>query len=216
MNLEMRLSGLLFLIIIILNILSEILGHGIGSDINSKPKLKKIHDDPRKFEISFGLLLIEHLSIIFLAIMLFLAFGHYNIVLGLIWLNSRVAEGLIQIFNRKKYWGLLYIGKQYSDTNGAAKHELLGAAQNIIKLRHANFAFAQILFSIGTLAYSVLFITTDVVPVLIGWFGIVASILYGIGIGIWFIKPKFQGVLSGGLLVLLFEIIIGGWLLFLS
>jgi len=50
--------------------------------------------------------------------------------------------------------------------------------------RIRSFTFAQILFSIGTLAYSILFVTYGVVPAIIGWFGIVASILYGFGNGI--------------------------------
>jgi hypothetical protein len=71
------------------------------------------------------------------------------------------------------------------------------------------------LFSIGTLAYSILFVTYEVVPAIIGWFGIVACIPYGLGNGIILVKPNFKVLLYiGGLLILLFEIVLGGWLLF--
>ncbi|MFX1597331.1 MAG: DUF4386 family protein [Promethearchaeota archaeon] len=73
----------------------------------------------------------------------------------------------------------------------------------------------QFFFSIGTLAYSILFVTYGVVPLFIGWFGIIASILYGFGDGIFLKKPNFKVPWSiGGLLILLFELILGIWLLF--
>ena len=89
--------------------------------------------------------------------------------------------------------------------------------RSILKTKNSSFSFAQILFSIGTLAYSILFVTYGVVPDIIGWFGIVASILYGLGNGIQLVKPNFKALWNlGGLLILLFEIILGGWLLFYS
>jgi len=77
-------------------------------------------------------------------------------------------------------------------------------------------AFAKILFSIGTLSYSILFATSEAVPVpaLIGWFGIVASILYGFANGIIIVKPeKARNFFGVGLLILIFELVLGGWLL---
>jgi len=63
-------------------------------------------------------------------------------------------------------------------------------------------------------------VTSVVVPQIIGWIGIVASILVGIGNGIKLVKSnsKAYGVLSsiGGLSAILFEVIIGGWLIFYS
>jgi len=53
------------------------------------------------------------------------------------------------------------------------------------------------------------------VPVIIGWFGIVASIIYGFGNGLSRVKPDTEVVWNiGGLLILLYELILGGWLLF--
>jgi hypothetical protein len=67
------------------------------------------------------------------------------------------------------------------------------------------------------LSYSILFATSEVVPVpaIIGWFGIVASILYGFGNGLILVKPnKALQIFGVGLLILIFEIALGGWLLF--
>jgi hypothetical protein len=213
----MILSGFLFLFIIITNIASERFGHETFSDLDSDAKLKKINDDPKKFKISIMLALIEHASIISLAVMLFIAFSSYNIMLAVVWTIFRVGEGLIQIYNKKNYWGLLNIARQYSGTRGAEKNALIDLGRRILKTKNSSFIFAQILFSIGTLAYSILFSIYGVVPAIIGWYGLVATILYGFGNGIKLVKPNFTVLWNiGGLLILLFEIVLGGWLLFSS
>ncbi len=214
----MRLSGFLFLFIIITNIASVRFGTKTFSDLDSIAKLQKINNDPKKFKISNVLALIEHVSIISLAVMLFIVFSPYNpynIILGIVFITFRIGEGLIQIYNKKNYWGLLNIAKQYSGTSGAEKSSLIDLGRSILKTKNYSFTFAQILFSIGTLAYSILFVTYGVAPTIIGWFGIVASILYGFGNGIILVTPNFKVLGNfGGLLILIFEVVLGGWLLF--
>jgi len=213
---EIVLSGFLFLFIIIILILaSERFGYEIFSDLDSDAKLQKINKDPKKFKIGIVLALIEHVSIISLAVMLFIAFSPYNIMLAVVWTIFRIGEGLIQIYNKKDYWGLLNIASQYSGTSGAEKNALIDLGRSILKTKNSIFTFAQILFSVGTLAYSILFATSGVVPEIIGWFGIVASILYGFGNGIQLLKTNFKALWNiGGLLIWIFEPILGGWLLF--
>ena len=214
MKVEMFLSGFFFLFIIITNIASVRFGNKTFSDLDSDAKLQEINNYPKKFKISIVLILIEHVSIISLAVTLFIAFSPYNIILGIVWAIFRIGEGLIQIYNKKNYWGLLNIARQYSGTSGAEKNTLIDSGRSILKTKNSSFTFAQILFSIGTLAYSILFATDGVVPAIIGWFGIVASILYGVGAGITLIKPDFKVLWKiGGLLILLYEIVLGGWLL---
>ncbi len=211
------LSGFLFLFIIITLITGERFGYSVISDLDSDTKLQEINKDPKKFKIGTVLALIEHGTIIALAIMLFLAFNPYNITLAVIWTISRITEGLINFYNEKNYWGLLNIARQYSSSSGAEKKSLSELGRSILKTKNSVFAFAQILFSIGTLSYSILFATSEAVPVpaIIGWFGIVASILYGFGNGIILVKPnKALQIFRVGLLILLFEIVLGGWLLF--
>jgi hypothetical protein len=215
LNIEMVLSGFLFLFIIITNLASGRFGYETFSDLDSDAKLQKINNDPKKFKIGTVLILIEHFSIISLALMLFVAFSPYNIILAVIWAISRTGEGLIQIYNKKSYWGLLNIARQYLGASSSEKNALSDLGRSILKTKNTVFTFAQILFSIGTLTYSILFATYGVLPEIIGWFGIVASILYGFGSGIKLVKPNFKVLWSfGGLLILMFELVLGGWLLF--
>jgi len=71
----------------------------------------------------------------------------------------------------------------------------------------------MVCWSIGTLAFSILLVTYEVVPLFIGCLGIVASISIGFVDGIRLVKPNISIVWSfGGLVVLIFELILGGWL----
>ena len=211
------LSGFFFLFVIITNISSGFFGYKTLGDEDSDAQLQKINKSPTKFKISVVLILIEHFSIIALAVTLFISFSPLNIILGIVWCISRIGEALIQIYDKKNYWRLLNLAKEYSTTIGAEKNALIDSGRSIFKTKSSRFSVAQILFSIGTLTYSILFVTYGVVPTIIGWFGIVASILYVFGNVIFHIKSNFKIVWNiGGLLILLFEVVLGGWLLFFS
>ena len=208
-------SGFLFWFIIITNLASARFGYETFSELDADAELQKINSDPKRFKIGAVLILIEHISIICLALTLFLAFSSYNIMLAVVWTIARTGEGLIQVYNKKSYWGLLNIAKQFAGANGAEKNALIDMGRSVLTTKNTVFAFAQILFSIGTLAYSILFATYGVVPEIIGWLGIVASILYGFGSGIKLVKSNIKAVWNiGGLLILIFELVLGGWLLF--
>jgi len=214
-EIAMSLSGFLFLFIIITLITSERFGYSVISDLDSDTKLQEINKDPKRFKIGTVLAFIEHGTIIALAIMLLIAFSPYNMTLAVIWTISRITEGLINFYNEKNYWGLLNIARQYSSSSGTEKESVIELGRSILKSKTSVFAFAQILFSIGTLSYSILFATSEAVPVpaLIGWFGIVASIFYGFANGIIIVKPEKAKFFVVGLIILIFELVLGGWLL---
>jgi len=212
----MILSGFLFLFILVLNLAMGALGYLMEKDdYDPDANLQKINKNPKKFQISIMLALIEHGSVIALTIMLFIAFSPYNLILGIVWAIFRIGEGLIQYINEPNYWKLIKIAKQYSGTSGAEKNSLSDSARTIFKTKDSRFKFAMICWSIGTLAYSIVLVTSEVVPQIIGWLGIVASILVGFSTGIKLVKSKVKDFTAiGGLSAILFEVIIGGWLLF--
>ena len=214
---EMILSGFLFLFIISANLASNKFGYETFSNLEPDTKLKEINKDPRKFKIGTILIVLEHIGILSLALMLFLAFNSYSLILAVVWTLSRITEGLIQIYYKKNYWELVNLSKQYSKANEIEKKKLSDLTCKILKAKNFVFTFAQILFSIGTLSYSILFVLSRVVPEFIGWFGIVASISYGFGSGIKLAKDDIKAMWSiGGLLILIFELFIGVWLIISS
>ena len=218
----MRLSGFLFLFIIFLYlILLPALGYKAEID-DSDAEIQKINDDPKKFQISIGLALIHNVLVITLTIMLFIVFGPPdNILLGIVLIIFRIGEGLILSYNDKNYWDLLNIARKYSTASGAEKTSLSDLAQSITKTKSSRFIFAMIFWAIGTLAFSIMLVTYGVVPTFFGWLGIVASIFIGFADGIIYVKSKLKDSKLfktlypiGGLVAIIFEILLGGWLLF--
>jgi len=123
---------------------------------------------------------------------------------------------LIQFINEPNYWKLLNIASKYSVSASAEKDSLSDLAGTIFKTKDYRFKFAMVCWSIGTLAFSIVLVTSEVVPAIIGWVGIVASIFIGFNDGIKLLKPQIKILPIGALFALLFEVIIGGWLLFSS
>ncbi len=208
-------SGFLFLFILVLNLAMGALGYLMEKDdYDPDVDLQKINKNPKRFKTSIMLALIEHGSVIALTIMLFTAFSPYNIIPGIVWTICRIAEGLIQFYNEPKYWRLINIAKQYSRVSESEKNSLSDLARTIFKTKDIRFKFAMICWSIGTLAFSIVLVTYEVVPTIIGWLGIIASFLVGIGTLIKLVKPNSKDFTTvGGLSAILFEVIIGGWLL---
>jgi hypothetical protein len=123
-EIAMRLSGFLFLFIMITDMASVAFGNKIIGDLDSDAKLQKISNDPNQFKKSILIALIQNFGIIALAIMLFIAFGSHSVILGIVWITFRIGESLILFYNEKNYWGLLSIARQYSGTGGTEKSSL--------------------------------------------------------------------------------------------
>ncbi len=217
MIIEMMLSGFLFLFILVLNLVMGALGYLMEKDdYDPDAELQKINKNPKKFKIGIGLALIEHGCVIALTMMLFIAFSPYSIILGIVWTFFRTGEGLIQLYNEPHYWKIIKIAKKYSTANATEKKSLSDSARKIFKGKDIRFKYAMICWSIGTLAFSIVLVNSGVVPQIIGWLGIVASILVGFYTGIKLVKPNLKIPPIGALFAILFEIIIGGWLIYYS
>jgi len=221
LSIEIWLSGFLFLLILVLQIAMAVFGYILEptpKHYESDYKLQNFNTDPKKFKISIGLALIEHFCVITLAIMLFFVIGPYNILFGIFLTMFRVPEGAIQVYIEKDYWGLLSLAKKYSVASGTEKDSLMDSYRSILKTKSTRFAFAMIGWSVGTLAFSIALVLYSLTLAFIGWLGIVTSILIGFSNGMKLVKPdvKAYEALSSvsGLLAILFEVLIGGWLLF--
>ncbi len=220
----MFLSGFLYLFILVLQIAMAAFGYILEptpKHYESDSKLLNFNDNPKKFQISVVLALIEHFSVVTLPIILFIAFSPYNLILGIVWLIFRIIEGLIQVYIEKDYWGLLNLAKKYSTSSDTEKDSLIDSYHTILKAKSFRFAFAMICWSVGTLAISIVLVTyVGAVPPFIGWLGIAASITIGFANVAKLVKPNFKvyDTMSSifGMLAIVFELIIGGWLIFYS
>ena len=221
MSIEIWLSGFLFLLILVLQIAMAAFGYILEptpKHYESGYKLQKFNNDPKKFKISVGLALVEHFCVITLAIMLFFVISPYSLLFGIVLIIFRVAEGAIQVYVEKDYWGLLSIAKKYSGASGTEKDSLMDSYRSILNTKSTRFAYAMIGWSVGTLAFSIVLVAYGVVPSFIGWLGFFTSILIGFANGMNLLKPDVKAYESlssfSGLLAILFEVLIGGLLLF--
>ena len=181
-------------------------------------KLLNFNKNPGKFKVGFSLALIEHFCVITLAILLFFVISPYNILFGIACVIFRVAEGSIQVYLEKDYWGLLNIAQKYSEANNTEKNSLMDSYRSILKTKKYRFAYAMIGWSIGTLAFSIVLVTYGLVLPFIGWLGIIAGILIGFANVLNLLKPDvkaYEQISSfSGLLAIAFEILIGIVLMF--
>jgi hypothetical protein len=217
----MWLSGFLFLLILVLQIVMAVFGYILEptpKHYESDAKLQNFNSNPKKFKIGVMIALIEHFCVITLAIMLFFVISHYSILLGIVLIISRVVEGAIQVYIEKDYWGLLNIAKKYSVTSDVERDSIMDSYRSILKTKSNRFTYAMIGWSIGTLAFSIGLVFYKLAIPFIGWLGIVASILIGFANGMKLIKPdvKAYDAISSfsGLLSILFEVLIGISLIF--
>jgi hypothetical protein len=212
----MVLSGFLFLFILVLALVMGALGFWFEKDdYDSDADLERINENPKRFRTGFLLALIHNGSVIVLSVLLFVAFSHYGLILGIIWTISRIGEGLILFSNDKAYWGFRNIAAKYSGASGAEKNALSDTARTIFKTRDYRFKAAMVGWSIGTIAFSIVLVTSGVAPAIIGWLGIVAGILVGVHNGSKLLERDLKALQAiGGLSAILFEILLGGWLLF--
>jgi len=215
---EMFLSGFLFLFILVLNLVMATFGYKMEkADYNPDADLQNINKNPNKFKNGIMLALIEHGSVIALTILLFITFSSYNLALGIVWLIFRTGEGLIQFINEPNYWRLLNIAREYSNSNETEKKSLSNLAQTIFNTKDSKFKFAMVCWSIGTLSFSIVLATSEIMPEIVGWFGVLSSILVGLSTGMKLAKPNSKDYTAiGGLSAILFEIIIGVLLVYYS
>ncbi|MCW4006961.1 MAG: DUF4386 domain-containing protein [Candidatus Bathyarchaeota archaeon] len=215
MVVEVVLSGFLFWFIIVTNVASGRFGYETFSSLDAQAQLQKIASDQRCFKTATALILAEHMGILALALSLFLAFNVYSLLLAALWVIFRSTEAAIQIYNKKSYYQLHKLARQHQTADKTQQHILSSQAHGILKTKNHVFLLAQLLFSAGTLAYSALFVVyATLVPPLIGWFGIAASITYAIGNAAALAKPHVKAPWNfGALLILVFEVILGTWLL---
>lgn len=217
-EIEMRISGFLFLFILVLYFTKLALGNGDYRDYDSDAELQKINKNPTKIKLSIVVAFIHHASVITLPIILFIALSPHNILLGGVWTTFRIGEGLILVYNEINYLRLIKLARKYSGASGTEKKSLSDSTHFILKTKYSRFTLGMIFWSIGTLAFSIVLVTYGVVPQVIGWLGIVAGISVGFYNGIILLNRTHIVALSaiGGLAAILFEVIVGARLLFYS
>jgi hypothetical protein len=212
-----RACGFLFLFIIATSIMSSGLGVIPETESDKTDKtLEKIADDPARYQISIVFDVLSHICIVILACALYITYSPQNRKLAIIGTALRITEGVILGANEVNNWMLLGVAQEYIGVDGDAKRYSLAAdAHTIILNEGLGFRVGLTFFAMGALAYCILFVSSKAVPPALGWLGVIASVLILSGIGLGYLLPEFSIVYQLGFILMIgFEIYLGGWLMF--
>jgi len=206
-----QLCGFLFLFILLTSVLSQFLA-GAALDPQDVPgTLSKVAATSKKFRISVVIDLISHVSIIALAALLYIAFSPFNQTLALIGTLWRVAEGTIIALSEVSNFVLLDVSQKSMTATGTQAIALESMGRSVISMGESGYKIGLVFLVLGSLMYAILFVTSGAVPLAIGWFGVIASILAGGGILLNLINPSLSMV--SFMVMIPYEIVLGIWLL---
>jgi hypothetical protein len=146
---------------------------------------------------------------------LFIAFSPFNRQLALIGSVSRLGEALAMIYGEVTVLRLIALATEYAlaDSN---KESLRLLGDQILQTKNTGVDLGLLLLSIGAIAYCVSFVQSGAVPSMIAWLGLAAGIISAIGILIKFASGFSASAVIGMVLMMVFEVTFGGWLLFFS
>jgi hypothetical protein len=210
-----RLTGFLFLFILATSALSG----GLAVELNADPDqvtntLRNIAEDPGKYRISITFDLVSHMAIIAIASALYLTFNKYNRQLALFGTLWRVVEGVIMAFTELNNFVLLEVAQDFLSATGTRAVTLETSAQSIILVSNLGVTIGLAFLVLGHLAYGILFVSSKAVPRPLSWLGVVASVIGIVGALLGLVIPNLLFILTGGIIiVMLYEIVLGIWLL---
>ena len=210
-----QISGFLFLFILFTSVLSQFLARD-PIDSEDVPKtLGAVAEGGQKFRLSVVIDLASHVSIIALAGALYLTFSPFNQSLALLGTLWRVGEGTIIAFSELFNIVLLSVSRKFISVEGAEASTLEMMGRTIITAENGGYTIGLTFFALGSLMYAILFVSTGTVPLALGWWGIIASLLASIGIWMTLINPNMPVALKTitFLPIIPYEIVLGIWLL---
>jgi len=206
-----QVCGFLFLFILLTSMLSQVLAGAVLDPQDVLGTMNKVAANSKKFRISVVIDLISHVSIIALAGLLFIAFSPYNRSLALLGTLWRVAEGTIIALSEASNFVIIDVSQKSASTTGAQAMALESMGRIVISMGEWGYKIGLIFLVLGSLMYAILFVTSGAVPLAIGWFGVIASILAVGGILLNLINPNLSMV--SFLVMIPYEIVLGFWLL---
>jgi len=206
-----QLCGFLFLFILLTSALSKFMAGAPLDPENVPNALGAVAEGGKKFRISIVVDLVSHASVIALAGLLYLAFSPYNKSLALVGTLWRVAEGTIIALNEINHIMRLAVAQKFVSATGAEAGVLETIGRTLIQAEGWGLKIGLAFLALGHLLYAILFVTSGAVPLALGWFGIVASILAAGGIWLNLINPNLS--MASFLILIPYEIVLGFWLL---
>ncbi|MDH5656282.1 MAG: DUF4386 domain-containing protein [Spirochaetia bacterium] len=202
-----KIAGFMYLLIIISNLLSMAI---FGSKLDT---IKDVINNETYFRIDTAYSLAMYLCVIVLAVYLYAIVKNINENLALLALSFRVGEAILGVL------GVIFNLLALQILNGQGHAEIFGAAQmqTLAQVfQDAYWLVAMVIFSflgLGSVIYFYLFFQTNYIPKALSVLGMIsyALVFTGSFISIIFSNNAYMFL---GSQAILFEIVIGAWLLF--
>jgi hypothetical protein len=213
-SVALKLCGFLYIFILVTNAASVGLGNRTG-ETDSSALLATISENPGRYRMGVIIAIASHLGIVAITATLFIAFSPFNRQLALIGSVSRLGEAIAMIYGEITVLRLVDLAREYALAN-SNKESLRLLGDQILLIKNTGVDLGLLLLSIGAISYCFSFIRTGAVPSRIAWVGLVAGIISAIGI-LTKLGSGFSAVaVIGMVLMMVFEVKFGGWLLFFS
>jgi hypothetical protein len=213
-SIALKLCGFLYIFILITNAASVGLGDKTG-ETDSAAMLVTISENPGRYRMGVVVAVASHLGIMAIAGTLFVAFSPLNRPLAVIGSVSRLGEALAMIYGEFTVLGLIDLARDYASAY-SNKESLLLLGGQILQIKNTGVDWGLLLLSVGVIAYGISFVRSRAVPSKIAWLGLAAGIISAIGISIKFASGFSALAVIGMVLMMVFEVTFGGWLLFFS
>jgi hypothetical protein len=212
--LALKLCGFLYIFILITNAASVGLGDRTG-ETDSAAMLAAISENPARYRMGVIVAIASHVGIVAITGTLFVAFSPFNRQLALVGSVSRLGEALAMIYGEITVLRLIDLAREYAlaDSN---KEGLRLLGDQILRTKNTGVDLGLLLLSIGAIAYCISFVQSGAVPSMIANLGLAAGILSAIGILIKLASGFNALAVTGMVLMMVFEVTFGGWLLFFS
>ena len=212
--LAMKLCGLLYIYILITNAASVGLGNKTG-ETDSAAKLPTISENPSRYRVGVIVAIASHLGIVAITATLFLAFSPHNRQLALIGSFARLGEAAAMIYGEVTVLRLIDLAREHvlADSN---KESLRLLGDQILRAKNTLVDLGLLLLAIGAIAYCFSFVQYGAVPPMFAWLGLAAGVISAVGILIKFASGIGTVAVIGMVLMMVFEVTFGGWLIFYS
>jgi len=208
-----RLAAFTFLLYISVGIISMVLFGGATSAEGMAAKFAAIVEQASDVRITITLSLLTCFTALVLGVTLYGITRDEDHELAVLALSCRVSEGVLNAIAVMATVGLLWLGTETrAGAPDLAAAHALGAF--LLKVQAWNMTIGATFFAVGSTIFSYLFLRGRIVPVLLAWLGIVASVLLVV-----ILPLQLVGYFSGsvGMVVwlpmLVFEVTIAFWLL---
>ena len=207
-----QLCGFLFLFILLTSAVSQALAASAIDPTDVLSSLNNVAENDRKFRLSIVVDLVSHVSIVALAAMLYLVFSPFNQTLALVGTFWRVAEGTILALNEVNNLVLIELSQKSVSATGAQAVALESMGSMLMSTERWGMKIGLVFLLLGMLMYTILFVSSGAVPLVLGWSGVIACILAIVGVLLTLINPNISMISFAP--YILYEVVLGFWLIF--